>query len=124
MRWTSSSSYRAKWRAPATDEFYTWVLSLPWVVERPRFSEGLGVRAFAIKCEPLEIRQLWLVTGVASRIAVVVPVQMAQRYEADGLGRAISPMPADHTLFGVDDDARAIDLERVVLEAYGVALAP
>jgi len=48
---------------------------------------------------------------------------MAQRYEGDGLGRAIAPMPADHTLFGVDDDVRAIDLEWVVLEAYGFAFA-
>ena len=123
MRWMNNPSHPARRRPPASDEFHTWVLSLPWVVERPYFSEPLGIRVFAIACEPLEIRQLWLVTGLVSRVAVVVPDSVAQSYEADGLGRPIASMPADHTFFGLYD-VPAIDLERVVLEAYGVALAP
>ena len=123
MRWMSNPSDRAHRRSAASDHFSTWVLSLPWVVERSDLSESLGVRAFAIACEPLSIYRLWLVGGVVSRVAVVVPDWTAQRYEADGLGRAIAPMPPDHTLIGLDDDISTTDLEQVVLEAYGAAFA-
>ena len=43
---------------PAFDNLHEWVLSLPWVVERP-FNVGTpGVRSFAVDCEPLGRKQL------------------------------------------------------------------
>ena len=41
-----------------------WVLSLPWVVERPTDGSRPGVRLLAVDCPPLGRRQLWLVTGL------------------------------------------------------------
>jgi hypothetical protein len=107
-----------------TDDFHTWVLSLPWVVERPYFSEQLGARLFAVACEPLQVRQLWLVTNALnSRVAVVMSDAIAAAYAEAGFGRVLAPMPAAHCLFGVADDVPCIELERVVLDAYGAALA-
>jgi hypothetical protein len=125
MRWMSNPSDRAHRSPPTNDAFHAWVLSLPWVVERSAMYETLGVRTFAIACEPLDIRQLWLVTGMMDtcRIGVVVPDVIAEHYEAEGVGRFITPMPADHSLFGVFDDTAEDDVERVVLDAYGSALS-
>jgi hypothetical protein len=100
------------------------VLSLPWVVERPYLSEQLGARLFAVACEPLDIRQLWLVTNALnSRVAVVISDAVAAAYTADGFGRVLAPMPAGHSLFGVYNDVPCLELERVVLDAYGATLA-
>ena len=124
MRWMSNFSHHAHRRAPVDDAFHQWVLSLPWVVERPSPVEPLAPRVFAIACEPLDIRQLWLVSGLGGwRVAVGLPEPITRHYEVAGLGRGIAPMSAEHVLFGVDEHASAIDLERIVLEAYGVALA-
>jgi hypothetical protein len=48
----------------AFDDFHEWVLSLPWVVERPYALATPGVRGFGVECEPLDRRQLWLLTGL------------------------------------------------------------
>ena len=48
---------------PLLGNVYEWILSLPWVVERPDGLGTPGVR-FAVDCEPLDLRQLWLVTGL------------------------------------------------------------
>jgi hypothetical protein len=125
MRRKSNPHSHARQPIPVNDEFHTWIVSLPWVVERPYVYESPGVRTFAIACEPLGIRQLWLVTGLpgSHRVAVVVPDPLVAGYEDDELGRAVAPMPAEHTLFGLYDNVAAIDVERVVLDAYGLALA-
>jgi hypothetical protein len=125
MRWISHPSHRSPRVPPTNDVFHAWILSLPWVVERAPVHEALGVRVFAVACEPLGIRQLWLVTGKMGsyRVAIVVPDQFAQSYEDSGLGRALAPMPSEHKLFALYDDVSEIDVERVVLEAYGIALS-
>jgi hypothetical protein len=65
----------------ALDDFHEWLLSLPWVVERPYNLETPGVRCFGVECEPLGRRQLWLVAG-------------RQRQLADGIGLAVI-VPSD-----------------------------
>ena len=60
-------------------DVHDWVLGLPWVVERPTDGTRPDVRLFAVDCEPLQRRQLWLVTGLELAhdgrvgIAVVMP---------------------------------------------------
>ena len=109
----------------ANDEFHRWIVSLPWVIERPPTPGAPGVRTFAIACEPLDVRQVWLVTGLppGQRVAVVVPSSLAVEWEMHGVGRALAPMPARHTLFAIHADADGIDLERVILETYGTVLS-
>jgi hypothetical protein len=116
--------------APAPDDFHEWVLSLPWVVERPYSLATPGVRTFAVDCEPLDRRQMWLVTGLRKSfdgdpgIAVIVPGDAASEIEQAGRGRNLSPMPAGHVLMTVrgevGDRAR---IEALVLSAYSFAMA-
>jgi hypothetical protein len=97
-------------------------MSLPWVVERPGL---LGVRIFAIDCEPLTIRRVWLAIGLRQRgsrspgVSVVVPIDLALDLEAAGLGLPISGLPADHALVRAPDHAGRAELETLILAAYG-----
>ena len=107
------------------DTFHPWILSLPWVVERPHVSGISGVRAFAVDCQPLDIRRMWLVTGLplGRGIAVIVEKSRAEAYEAEGVAMPITPMPARHTMIGLSEDLGEADLERVILEVYGTLLS-
>lgn len=107
------------------DDLHRWILSLPWIVERPGTPAAPGVRTFAIACEPLGVRRVWLVTGLPSgrRLAVIVPDTLAEKWELEGVGQSIAPMPARHTLLGMRRDADDTEVERVVLEAYGTLLS-
>lgn len=120
-------------RAPrAFDDFHDWVLSLPWVVERPYSLATPGVRTFGVDCEPLGRRQLWLLTGLQQQLdsdgiglAVIVPADVADELEAIGRGRCVAPMPARHALVAVDGDMIGLRAEReaLVLTAYGCAMS-
>jgi len=116
----------------AFDDLHEWVLSLPWVVERPYSVGTPGVRAFAVDCEPLGRRQLWLLTGLQRAlesdgigIAVIVPAEVADKIETTGWGRSLAPMPDRHSMVAVYGDAvgRRADLEALVLTAYGFAMS-
>ncbi|MDQ1459169.1 MAG: hypothetical protein QOI08_653, partial [Actinomycetota bacterium] len=52
----------------ALDDFHEWLLSLPWVVERPYSLDTPGVRCFGIDCALLGRRQLWLITGLQRHV--------------------------------------------------------
>ena len=114
---------------PVTEGLHEWALSLPWVVERPCGLRVPGVRSFAIDCEPLERRRLWLITGLTSSsgradVGVILPIAVAHAFEAAGRGRRTSPMPRGHVLMtaccdGVDEPA---SVELVVLSAYSYAM--
>jgi len=117
---------------PAFGDFYEWVLSLPWVVERPYSLETPGVRCFGVECEPLGRRQLWLVTGLdgndrnsGASITVIVPREAANDIEDAGWGRPLAPMPQGHMLVTVDGPSfdRRRDVEALVLTAYGYAMS-
>ena len=117
-------------RAPAFQDFHDWVLSLPWVVERPYSLGTPGVRSFGIDCEPLGRRQLWLVTGLRSQfygvsVAVILPAEAAREVQGSGRGRSLSPMPGRHALVSMNGDTvnRREDVEALVLSAYGYAMS-
>ena len=112
--------------------FHDWVLGLPWVVEGPDNLGADGVRTFAVDCEPLERRRLWLVTGMRQSgrfgrvdIALIVPLDVARFIEKAGLGEPMSPMPAGHVLLGISDcvSESPRDLQGLALTAYGYALS-
>ena len=116
---------------PAFDDFHDWVLSLPWVVERPYSLATPGVRSFAVDCEPLDRRQLWLITGLQRppsegriAIAVIVPLETADAIENAGWGKRLAPMPAGNVL--VTASRAAVDgrhqVEALALSAYGCAI--
>ena len=116
----------------AFGDIHEWVLSLPWVVERPYSLATPGVRCFGVECEPLGLRQLWLVTGLVDNapssdasITVIVPREAADDIEAAGWGRPISPMPYGHMLMSVDGPVfdRRRDVEALVLTAYSYAMS-
>jgi hypothetical protein len=66
-------------------KLHEWVLSLPWVVERPARQRPSGPRHFAVNCKPTGCRRIWLTTGpVGDRgdrqeltIAVVLPIELS-----------------------------------------------
>jgi hypothetical protein len=95
------------------------------VVERPYVVRVRGARAFAIDCQPLDIRRMWLVTGLpyGRGIALIVDNSRADRYEAAGVVTRITPMPALHTLVGLSEDVGEFDLEQLILEVYGSLLS-
>ena len=117
--------------ARAFDDFHEWVLSLPWVVERPYSLGTPGVRSFGIDCEPLGRRQLWLVTGLRELaiggigLAVIVPRDAAREIERAGWGRRLAPMPGQHEMITVSHESleRREELEALVLTAYGYAMS-
>ena len=116
----------------AFDDFHEWVLSLPWVVERPYSPGTPGVRSFGVECPPIERRRLWLLTGLHRELepggiglAVIVPAAAALLLEGAGRGRRLAPMPDHHamvSLFGESLEGRA-DIEALVLAAYGEAMS-
>jgi hypothetical protein len=116
----------------ARAEFHDWVRGLPWVVERPSGVGVPGVRSFAVDCEPLERRQLWLITGLQPNraddlggVAVIVPTETADMIERAGWATPRTPMPADHVLMVADPNTtrRRNEIEVLVLTAYSCAIA-
>jgi hypothetical protein len=117
---------------PSFEDFHEWVLSLPWVVERPYSVGTPGVRAFGVDCEPLGRRQLWLITGLDPQLeihglslAVIIPAENGAEIEDAGIGRIVAPMPRRHALVSVYGLAieRRDELEALVLTAYGCAMS-
>jgi hypothetical protein len=126
-------------RQPATEaaprafaDFHQWVLSLPWIVERPYSLGSPGVRCFGVDCPPLGRKQMWLLTGLQGGsdaaslgLAVIVPTEAALELEDLGWGRTVAPMPVGHALVTVSDERfeRREELEALVLTAYGYAMS-
>jgi hypothetical protein len=118
--------------APAFADFHDWVLSLPWVVERPSSLAMPGVRCFGVDCAPLGRRQLWLITGMERRLdsdgiglAVIVPAEIANDFEDMRWGHVVAPMPGCHALVTVHANSFAgwQDFEALLLTAYGCAMS-
>jgi hypothetical protein len=132
FRWTRHDEIASTECGPALGDFHAWVLSLPWVVERP-FSLGTpGVRSFAVDCEPLGRRQLWLVTGLGNScgtgrlgITVLVPREAVKAIESTGQGRVLAPMPDGHALVTMHDSScwRRQEIEALVIAAYCYAMS-
>jgi hypothetical protein len=116
----------------ALDHFHEWLLSLPWVAERPYSLDTPGVRCFGVDCAPLGRRQLWLITGLQRHaevdgvgVAVILPTDVAHELEDAGRGRIVAPMPAGHTLVTVYGETLAgrEELEAIALTAYDCAMS-
>jgi hypothetical protein len=125
MVWWRESCREAGDGDASTRRLHEWISSLPWVVERtPTFGPD-GLRTFAVDCEPLGLRRLWLVTGLSPRrgVAVIVPVALADDLELVGLARSISPMPAGYELVEAVAGVTCDELERIVIEAYESAMS-
>ena len=114
------------------DRFHEWLAGLPWVVERPQCRDAPDVRMFAVECDPIGRRQMWLITGVrrpalvgASGIAVVLPLAAADLVEAAGWGRRTEPVSSRHVLVAASGDAslRPREVEALVLAAYSYAMS-
>ena len=106
MAWRRKDTEREGERAgPMLGNIHEWILSLPWVVERPYGVGTPGVRSFAVDCEPLDLRQLWLVTGLtrtgngerALGAAVIVPTELAEDFETVGLAHRSRRCPPDES---------------------------
>ncbi|HEX4530397.1 MAG TPA: hypothetical protein VIA11_13425 [Acidimicrobiia bacterium] len=111
------------------EQIDAWVLSLPWVVERPHSHEP-GVRMFAVDCEPLGLRRVWLATGLGlrppetpGRVAVVLPLAAAQAVEESGRRVRGAPMPASHVVIQWEVGAGLADTESLILTAYSHAMS-
>ena len=119
------------------DRLSDWVLGLPWVVERPGTAEAPGLRWFAVDCEPLRRRRVWLLTGALGHIAtacaaddfavhVVLPIPAARRIADTGEGWVFAPIGVEHHLVSLElDSTRATDdarVEKVVLLGYEASL--
>jgi hypothetical protein len=112
------------------DHFHEWVLSLPWVVERPYQPDPPGVRCFGVDCEPLGRRQVWLLTGLRTEdhlrgLAVILPAQLAADIEALGWGEEVWSVSEGHRVVAVNRTTldRYQNVEAVVLTAYGYAMS-
>jgi hypothetical protein len=111
------------------EELYSWLLGLPWVVERDGVPEAPGVRWFGVDCEPLDRRCLWLVVAALDgkdaaeyAIHLVLPAQAALRIALAGDIVELTSVGEDHFLltlraesFGPVNRAR---LDELLLLAY------
>jgi hypothetical protein len=112
------------------DRMHEWVLSLPWVVELPDDDGAPGVRYFAVDCEPLGRRQVWLLVGLTadrntSGLAVVLPLEAAADIEQLGFGRTVALVSDQLVLVAltVEATSRRQCIEAVVLTAYCYAMS-
>ena len=116
------------------DHLHDWLLGLPWVVERPAMPEAPRLRWFAVDCEPLGRRQLWLMTGALGDMAtddlgvhVVLPMPDARRIVDGREGTVVAPVGDRHFLVSIHLDAiEPADherLERALLLAYEASFA-
>lgn len=114
------------------DSLHEWVLSLPWVVERPRDPDAPDTRTFAVDCEPLGYRRIWLVTGIHSDadcggigLAVVLPLDAASAVAADGEARCVAFLQGGSVLVTLSTNpvCQPLQVERPLLSAYGHAMS-
>jgi hypothetical protein len=104
-----------------------WVLRMPWVVERP---DGFapGVRVFGVDCEPINVRRVWLVTGMGDAgpdgdgVAVILPNYVARFVEELGWAWTAAPLPVGHVLMKASSFADPREIEALVRTAYDCAL--
>ena len=110
-----------------------WVVSLPWVVERPPFRDRPELRCFAIDCEPLGLRRVWALvgslsgqTGVGGAAHVVLPNWLADDTQSSGEGTIALPLGEQHALVSLHPVANPNRIERLhslLLMAYASAFS-
>jgi len=114
------------------DALLEWVVSLPWVVERPRDPEAPDTRMFAVDCEPLGCRRIWLVTGLRSAsggsgtgLVVVLPLDAAAAVVADGEARGLAFLQDGYVLVtpSTNTARQPQHMELLLLSAYICAMS-
>jgi hypothetical protein len=110
---------------------HDWVLSLPWVIERPR-QLGASVRLFAVDCEPLQRRQVWLMTGFGG-YPPIAGTDLAAIFPADAGDAALDAgwevhrglLPENHLLVSLRSHAphTRTEIEALVLTSYAYAMS-
>jgi hypothetical protein len=115
-------------------DLHAWVLSLPWVVERPGARRQRGVRLFAVDCKPLGRRQMWLTTGPVRQyegryevtVSVVLPDELSSIAESAGWGVVTGELPGGHVIVtsqAACDPGATMHLEVMLVAAYSYALS-
>jgi len=113
----------------SVERLHDWLLSLPWVIERPGVAEAPGLRWFAVECEPLGRRRLWLLTGAFGNVDtdgfgvhVVFPTEAARRVVDAGVGAMVAALGDEHTLVSLRLETTELadhtHLERALLLGY------
>ena len=108
-------------------------------MERRGAADAPWLRWFAVDCEPLSRRRIWLVTGALGDNApeagategfgvhVVLPTPAAQRLVDAGEGSVLAPMGVEHHLVSLGlDGPRPFDgarLETMLLLGYEASFA-
>jgi hypothetical protein len=108
------------------DRLFDWVLGLPWVVERPGMAEAPGLRLFAVDCEPLGRRRVWLLMGALGNaddfaLHVVLPTPAARRIADIGDGYVLAPIGGEHHLVSLPPGTAVLDgrhVDEVLLLGY------
>jgi hypothetical protein len=97
-------------------------------------AEAPELRWFAVDCEPLDRRRLWVVTGAIGDIAadhpalhVVLPAPAARRIAEAGEGSEVASVGVEHYLVSLELDvtraAGEARLEQILLLAYETCFA-
>jgi hypothetical protein len=119
-------------RPPTSNDLHEWVLSLPWVVERPAQSWQPSARCFAVDCAPLNRRRAWLVTDApwsantdALRIAAVMPAVAVATMASDGWLVWAKSLRSERVIVLLEDGSTRArtEVEAFLLVAYNHALA-
>ena len=111
------------------ERLHGWLRGLPWVIERPGMVEAPGLRWFAVDCEPLGRRRLWLLTGAFGNVDtegfglhVVFPAATARRVVDAGVGAMVAALGDEHTLVSLRLETTELadhtHLERALLLGY------
>jgi hypothetical protein len=111
---------------------HDWLLSLPWVVERPGIPELPGLRWFAVDCEQLHRRRVWLLTGSLDgtprdelTVHIVLPAAAARSIANTGM--AVTCLAPDYELISLrlegTEPADGIVLGQLLLLGYETSLS-
>jgi hypothetical protein len=116
----------------ARQQLHRWMLSLPWVIERPGMVTAPGLRWFAVDCRPLAIRRVWALTGALDDsgsmwdVHLVLPRAAATSVLVFAEAELTDPITASHCLVTLPAGPRrrpAQQLEQLLLVAYAAALS-
>jgi hypothetical protein len=116
----------------AREQLHRWMLSLPWVIERPGMVTAPGLRWFAVECRPLAIRRVWALTGALDNrgsvwdVHLVLPRAPTTSVLVFAEAELTDPITASHWLVTIPAGPPrrpAQQLEQLLRVAYAAALS-
>jgi hypothetical protein len=113
---------------------HDWLLSLPWVVERPGIPELPELRWFAVDCEQLHRRRVWLLRGRLTAtpgdeltVHIVIPRAAPRAVASSGAGTVVTCLAPDYELISLRLDGTEPDngivLGQLLLLGYETSLS-